>query len=86
MSKKVESAFKQTKPIPVYASSKVVQKAIKSSDINSSKILGIFDGECMDAAITNLNGLDITDEVMTVVFESDEYAKGIECGWFRRVA
>ena len=46
------------------------------------KVLGTFEGESMDTHITNLNGLDITDEVMTNVFESDEYAKGIQNGWY----
>lgn len=43
-------------------------------------ILGTFEGECADANITNLNGLDITREVWENVFESDEYKKAIELG------
>jgi hypothetical protein len=56
---------------------------IKSADITKpNAILGMFDGECMDSAITNLNGLDITSEVMDVVFSSDEYRQGIDKGWY----
>ena len=47
-----------------------------------SSILGTFEGECADATITNLNGLDITREVWENVFASDEYARGIKFGWF----
>lgn len=46
------------------------------------KVLGIFEGEAMDTTITNLNGLDITGEVMEVVFSSEEYATGIKNGWY----
>lgn len=47
---------------------------------STSAILGKFDGECADANITNLNGLDITREVWENVFDSDEYKKAIELG------
>lgn len=46
------------------------------------KILGVFEGECADANITNLNGLDITFEVWENVFNSDEYKKAIKHGWY----
>lgn len=45
-------------------------------------ILGTFEGECLDTQITNLNGLDITLEVMENVIASEEYKQGIENGWF----
>lgn len=45
-------------------------------------ILGVFEGECADANITNLNGLDITREVWENVFDSEEYKKGIELGHY----
>lgn len=41
----------------------------------------MFEGECADANITNLNGLDITREVWENVFQSEEYQKAIENGW-----
>ena len=44
--------------------------------------MGHFDGECADANITNLNGLDITREVWENVFNSDEYKQAIELGWY----
>jgi len=55
---------------------------VKSANITNSTILGVFDGETMDTTITNLNGLDITAEVMDAVFESDEYKQGIDKGWY----
>ena len=45
-------------------------------------VLGTFEGECLDTRITNLNGLDITDEVIDTVLESEEYKEGIKYGWF----
>lgn len=51
------------------------------SEINKA-ILGTYEGECADADITNLNGLDITREVWENVFASDEYKKGIELGHY----
>lgn len=45
-------------------------------------ILGTFEGECLDTQITNLNGLDITRDVIETVLESEEYQQGIENGWF----
>lgn len=44
--------------------------------------LGTFEGECADANITNLNGLDITREVWETVFSSEDYQQGIELGWY----
>ena len=48
----------------------------------NNTIIGTFDGECADANITNLNGLDITREVWENVFNSDEYKQAIEQGWY----
>lgn len=56
------------------------KKAITAA--SSSAILGTYEGEALDCKITNNNGLDITDEVIDVVLESDEYKQGIENGWF----
>ena len=47
-----------------------------------SSILGTYDGECADAAITNKNGLDITREVWETVFASEEYRQAIDLGWY----
>lgn len=52
------------------------------SEIKNSSIIGTYYGECADATITNLNGLDITREVWENVFASDEYKKAIEHGWY----
>ena len=53
------------------------------TDVNTkSAILGTYEGECADANITNLNGLDITREVWEHVFSSEEYKKGIKLGHF----
>ena len=41
------------------------------NDASKSPIIGTFEGECADANITNLNGLDITREVWDNVFNSD---------------
>lgn len=58
------------------------KNSVVSTDINNSPIIGTFEGECADSNITNKNGLDITREVWENVFASDEYAEGIENGWF----
>lgn len=60
-----------------------MEKEIKSDNIGTTNknILGVFEGECADANITNLNGLDITREVWETVFSSDDYKQGIENGW-----
>lgn len=47
-----------------------------------SVVLGTFEGECADSNITNLNGLDITREVWENVFNSDEYKRAIDLGWY----
>lgn len=46
------------------------------------KVLGSFDGECADANITNLNGLDIGKDVWQNVFASDDFKRGIQNGWY----
>lgn len=56
-------------------------KHVKASSITSS-IIGTYEGEVLDPQITNKNGLDITKEVMETVLESEDYADGIENGWF----
>ena len=56
------------------------RSAIKAS-VNSA-IIGSYTGEVLDSEITNKNGLDITRDVMEVVFASDDYKEGIENGWF----
>lgn len=48
----------------------------------STKVLGTYEGECADANITNANGLDITRPVWENVFNSDEYKKALELGWY----
>lgn len=48
----------------------------------NTPILGEYEGECLDSQITNLNGLDITSEVMKNVFDSEDYATGISNGWY----
>lgn len=53
-----------------------------SESFVSSSILGTYEGECADANITNLNGLDITRPVWENVFNSEEYAKGIKLGHY----
>lgn len=59
------------------------KKDIKTAveGVNRS-ILGTYEGECADAAITNKNGLDITQEVWENVFASDDYKQAIELGWY----
>jgi len=89
MSTKVIKAYKQTgkKIIPVKAAntsvkSNVKQIHVKAADVNNPAVIGTFDGECMDSAITNLNGLDITRDVIDQVLDSDEYRQGLDCGWY----
>lgn len=50
--------------------------------LKDSVILGTFEGECADADITNLNGLDITRPVWENVFNSEDFKQGIELGWY----
>lgn len=45
-------------------------------------ILGYYEGEALDTTITNLNGMDITREVIENVMVSDEYERGIQNRWF----
>ncbi len=55
---------------------------VMAADNTAFGILGTYEGEVLDTNITNKNGLDITREVMEVVFESEDYQQGIENGWF----
>lgn len=61
-----------------------MKKSSVESNVESKNfsIIGTFEGECADANITNLNGLDITHDVWTTVFESDDYKQAIELGWY----
>lgn len=66
---------------------KVSTKApVESVDSNvesfQNTVIGTYEGECADASITNLNGLDITKDVWETVFSSDIYKKAIEHGWY----
>lgn len=58
------------------------KRRIIAAESASFDILGTYEGEVLDTNITNKNGLDITREVMEVVFESEDYQQGIENGWF----
>ena len=69
--------------------SKYYKNKITASDIDDNKlpnknnsIIGQYEGECADASITNENGMDITSEVFETVFNSDDYKKAIELGWY----
>ena len=56
---------------------------MKTDLINSDiSVLGKYAGEALDTTITNLNGMDITDEVIANVLDSDEYRRGIDNRWF----
>jgi hypothetical protein len=59
-------------------------KNIKSTSSvpKPSAIIGTYEGEALDTKITNLNGLDITKEVMDSVFSSEEYKEGIANKWY----
>lgn len=59
-----------------------VKSADESTPDNSPKVLGVYEGECADANVTNLNGLDITRQVWENVFESEEYKNAIDKGWY----
>lgn len=59
----------------------MAKTSIKSSTTGFN-ILGTFEGEALDCSITNKNGLDITADVISNVLDSEEYAEGIEYGWF----
>ncbi|WP_301003140.1 hypothetical protein [uncultured Duncaniella sp.] len=52
------------------------------AELSTTPILGTYEGECADADITNLNGLDITRPVWTNVFESEDYKQAIKLGWY----
>lgn len=56
-------------------------KNIKGAVVNKP-IIGVFEGECADANITNLNGVDITRPVWENVFASDDFKQAIELGWY----
>lgn len=45
-------------------------------------VLGQYEGEALDTNITNLNGMDITREVIENVLASDEYERGIAAKWY----
>ena len=55
---------------------------INASAASTSSILGYYEGEALDTNITNLNGMDITREVIENVLASDEYEKGINNKWY----
>lgn len=56
---------------------------MKTDLINSDiSVLGTYEGEALDTNITNLNGMDITREVIENVLESEEYERGIKYRWF----
>lgn len=59
-----------------------ITSADGTSDVMNNAIIGTYEGECADANITNLNGLDITREVWENVFASDVYKQAIENGWY----
>lgn len=64
-------------------STKGMKKVQADAEVNfSPAIIGQFEGECADADMTNLNGMDINREVWEKVFSSDEYARGIELGHY----
>ena len=60
----------------------MVTKNDEITSISNSSILGTYEGECADANITNLNGLDITRPVWENVFSSEDYKKAIKLGWY----
>ncbi len=68
--------------MPKDMKSKTKVVSAEEDDKISSAILGVYEGECADANITNLNGLDITREVWENVFNSDEYKNAIEHRWY----
>lgn len=62
--------------------SNIKNKSSVSAATSSRPIIGHYSGESMDTTITNNNGLDITADVIINVLDSDDYARGIEYGWF----
>ncbi len=57
-------------------------KGTANTNSRNPSVLGVYEGESLDSNITNKNGLDITREVIEAVLDSEEYAQGIENGWF----
>lgn len=57
---------------------------VKSTTVagKNRAIIGVFDGECADGRLTNENGLDIPDEVWINLFNSEEFKRGIENGYY----
>lgn len=53
-----------------------------SEEAANKGILGIFEGECALASMTNLNGMDITRQVWVNLFNSDDFKKGIKHKWY----
>lgn len=49
---------------------------------NEPTILGIYEGECADADITNKNGMDIPRDVWEKLFASDDYKTAIKLGHY----
>lgn len=58
------------------------KKVKADTAIKNHAILGVYEGECADATITNKNGMDITRPVWENVFASEDYAQAIELGWY----
>lgn len=56
-----------------------MDKDLINSDIS---ILGTYAGEALDTNITNLNGMDITRELIENVLASEEYERGIKYKWY----
>lgn len=56
---------------------------MKTDLVNTSAaILGTYEGEALDTNITNLNGMDISREVIENILDSDEYERGIKNKWY----
>jgi hypothetical protein len=53
-----------------------------NTGIPEISILGTYDGEALDTKITNLNGMDITQEVFDNILSSEEYKRGIKYRWY----
>ena len=50
--------------------------------VSGPAILGHYEGEALDTNITNLNGMDISREVIENVLASDEYERAIQNRWY----
>ena len=60
-----------------------MDKKLKGTEVKTEPlILGTYEGEALDTNITNLNGMDITREVIENVLASEEYERGIKNRWF----